>query len=299
MDTFLSAAFTAALAGLWLRALPPTQPDQEGVGWMSSHETGASLALVAVFTLSRFYLCAVVMAHASAVLRLAGENAKGLPQYHGEDSFDKHLREIEEKEESDEDEAEDGDEADYHSALSAARKEEMRQDLEHQFQLMLLEKQAKKRQELARQEQDPDYQEQAERHMEARREYERIGMSSGQMISPPASGLLAGSGVVSFNETSPTPKSNHALQDYQMQLMLLEQQNKKRLMMARHEQNQEEEAAAKASRDEDDNPFAETKPSGQGWRGKMGRGMVSVGKGYWLGGSDEARYTRVESDHED
>ncbi|KAH6605568.1 hypothetical protein Trco_004721 [Trichoderma cornu-damae] len=31
--------------------------------------------------------------------------------------------------------------------------------------------------------------------------------------------------------------SNHALQDYQMQLMLLEQQNKKRLMMARQEQS--------------------------------------------------------------
>ena len=30
---------------------------------------------------------------------------------------------------------------------------------------------------------------------------------------------------------------NHALQDYQMQLMLLEQQNKRRLMMARHEQD--------------------------------------------------------------
>lgn len=30
---------------------------------------------------------------------------------------------------------------------------------------------------------------------------------------------------------------NHALQDYQMQLMLLEQQNKRRLMMARQEQN--------------------------------------------------------------
>ena len=31
---------------------------------------------------------------------------------------------------------------------------------------------------------------------------------------------------------------NHALQDYQMQLMLLEQQNKKRLMMARQEQHE-------------------------------------------------------------
>lgn len=35
----------------------------------------------------------------------------------------------------------------------------------------------------------------------------------------------------------PPAGSNHALQDYQMQLMLLEQQNKKRLMMARQEQD--------------------------------------------------------------
>jgi hypothetical protein len=35
----------------------------------------------------------------------------------------------------------------------------------------------------------------------------------------------------------PATSSNHALQDYQMQLMLLEQQNKKRLMMARQEQD--------------------------------------------------------------
>lgn len=37
------------------------------------------------------------------------------------------------------------------------------------------------------------------------------------------------------NATGP-PGGNHALQDYQMQLMLLEQQNKKRLLMARQEQ---------------------------------------------------------------
>ena len=35
----------------------------------------------------------------------------------------------------------------------------------------------------------------------------------------------------------PGQSGNHALQDYQMQLMLLEQQNKKRLMMARQEQD--------------------------------------------------------------
>lgn len=45
---------------------------------------------------------------------------------------------------------------------------------------------------------------------------------------PRAAGLPAG--------TQP-PQGNHALQDYQMQLMLLEQQNKKRLLMARQEQD--------------------------------------------------------------
>jgi hypothetical protein len=37
--------------------------------------------------------------------------------------------------------------------------------------------------------------------------------------------------------SAPFGTGNHALQDYQMQLMLLEQQNKKRLMMARQEQD--------------------------------------------------------------
>lgn len=49
-------------------------------------------------------------------------------------------------------------------------------------------------------------------------------MAPGGMRQGPA-GAQAGAG------------SNHALQDYQMQLMLLEQQNKKRLMMARQEQD--------------------------------------------------------------
>jgi hypothetical protein len=38
-------------------------------------------------------------------------------------------------------------------------------------------------------------------------------------------------------QTPGPPQGNHALQDYQMQLMLLEQQNKRRLMMARQEQD--------------------------------------------------------------
>ncbi|KAK4232224.1 Inositolphosphorylceramide synthase subunit Kei1-domain-containing protein [Podospora fimiseda] len=35
------------------------------------------------------------------------------------------------------------------------------------------------------------------------------------------------------------------------------------------------------------NPFAEGAPLGEGWQGKSGRFMVSVGKGFWLGGRKE------------
>jgi hypothetical protein len=36
-----------------------------------------------------------------------------------------------------------------------------------------------------------------------------------------------------------------------------------------------------------ENPFAEGTPEGEGWRGKLGRVMVKVGEGYWLGGQAE------------
>jgi inositol phosphorylceramide synthase regulatory subunit len=35
-----------------------------------------------------------------------------------------------------------------------------------------------------------------------------------------------------------------------------------------------------------ENPFSKSKPEGQGWRGKLGRAMVAMGRSYWLG-SDE------------
>ncbi|KAK3942936.1 transcriptional regulator of filamentous growth FLO8 [Diplogelasinospora grovesii] len=54
--------------------------------------------------------------------------------------------------------------------------------------------------------------------------YNAGDMAPGNMRPGPGNGQAAGG-------------SNHALQDYQMQLMLLEQQNKKRLMMARQEQD--------------------------------------------------------------
>jgi hypothetical protein len=34
-------------------------------------------------------------------------------------------------------------------------------------------------------------------------------------------------------------------------------------------------------------PFAVGAPLGEGWRGKLGRAMVTVGRGYWLGGKKE------------
>jgi hypothetical protein len=51
------------------------------------------------------------------------------------------------------------------------------------------------------------------------------------------SGMLPVAGAVAPGAPGAPNSGNHALQDYQMQLMLLEQQNKKRLLMARQEQD--------------------------------------------------------------
>lgn len=64
--------------------------------------------------------------------------------------------------------------------------------------------------------------------------------SSGEFYSARSMAMPANGNVMAA--TGPTPNANggagnHALQDYQMQLMLLEQQNKKRLLMARQEQD--------------------------------------------------------------
>lgn len=64
---------------------------------------------------------------------------------------------------------------------------------------------------------------------------------------------------------------NHALQDYQMQLMLLEQQNKKRLMMARQEQDS---MAIPGQRD--GNGGASMGPNGQPFQGTSPQGTRSV-----------------------
>jgi len=53
------------------------------------------------------------------------------------------------------------------------------------------------------------------------------------------SAFMSASGMGAEDQSSASERrvGNHALQDYQMQLMLLEQQNKKRLLMARQEQD--------------------------------------------------------------
>ena len=50
-------------------------------------------------------------------------------------------------------------------------------------------------------------------------------------------GIVPGAAVAAAGPPGGPNSGNHALQDYQMQLMLLEQQNKKRLLMARQEQD--------------------------------------------------------------
>lgn len=41
-----------------------------------------------------------------------------------------------------------------------------------------------------------------------------------------------------------------------------------------------------------EDPFAEGKEAGQGWRGKLGRVMVKFGRGYWLGADEEGEWAR-------
>lgn len=66
-----------------------------------------------------------------------------------------------------------------------------------------------------------------------------ISITDGQgMVHPMTTGEYYGpNGQIRAGVQTPGQHGTHALQDYQMQLMLLEQQNKRRLMMARQEQD--------------------------------------------------------------
>ncbi|KAI9777544.1 MAG: hypothetical protein M1839_008838 [Geoglossum umbratile] len=64
------------------------------------------------------------------------------------------------------------------------------------------------------------------------------GSESGQNLGPVMDTFYTGGNAPNMRSgMAPGGSGNHALQDYQMQLMLLEQQNKKRLLMARQEQD--------------------------------------------------------------
>lgn len=70
------------------------------------------------------------------------------------------------------------------------------------------------------------------------------GVQQGSPMGQPGGGLDGSHEIFAGNPNNRIPngatgqpQGNHALQDYQMQLMLLEQQNKKRLLMARQEQD--------------------------------------------------------------
>ncbi|KAH0156018.1 hypothetical protein KCU82_g10453, partial [Aureobasidium melanogenum] len=41
-----------------------------------------------------------------------------------------------------------------------------------------------------------------------------------------------------------------------------------------------------------ENPFREGREEGEGWKGRLGRIMTSVGKRYWLGKDDEDEWVR-------
>lgn len=51
-----------------------------------------------------------------------------------------------------------------------------------------------------------------------------------------------------------------------------------------------------SSSDLAENPYDESREEGQGWKGKLGRAMTSVGRGYWLGKDDEEEWVRGAGD---
>jgi Xaa-Pro dipeptidase len=100
---------------------------------------------------------------------------------------------------------------------------------DHQMQLMLLEQQNKKRLLMAQQEEEQRQYHQGQEHQAQITEVQNMFQEPMQSRS-------------AQEQTSQFPEqhySNHALQDYQMQLLLLEQQNKKRLLLAANEQDRQ------------------------------------------------------------
>jgi hypothetical protein len=81
-----------------------------------------------------------------------------------------------------------------------------------------------------------------------------------------AGGDIGPNGMRPGPNGQPGSGGNHALQDYQMQLMLLEQQNKKRLMMARQEQDSmalPRDGSGGPGMGPNGQPFQGTSPQGQ------------------------------------
>lgn len=93
------------------------------------------------------------------------------------------------------------------------------------------------------------------------------GQDTGAIAGYYNAGEMA-NGLRAAGQQGAQPGGNHALQDYQTQLMLLEQQNKKRLMMARQEQDTlttvpgGREGAAPGAIGPNGQPFQGTSPQG-------------------------------------
>jgi hypothetical protein len=107
--------------------------------------------------------------------------------------------------------------------------------------MMLLEQQNKTRLMAARVEQDTlqpsstDQTQLSERWSHVQQQDHRARFLDRQELQNKAKDVLLSQGqhAAPISRDNPAPPSNQVLQDYQMQLMLLEQQDKKRLMLAR------------------------------------------------------------------
>jgi len=141
----------------------------------------------------------------------------------------------------------------------------------------------------------------------------KYNVSGVDIIATPASGLAAGQDAVAAGAPASTPAGSGSKGTLQDVVLGTESMNSigviialwtmrayfclimlafARMVIRQHiaasgvKTGSNSYTTASANANLADNPFAQNKPEGQGWRGKLGRVMLSIGRSYWLG-SDE------------
>lgn len=197
-DTTTGTATTPGTGATAAEPSPSAEPTAGGGGWMGAHETAASLTLIVLVTVVRFYFCFVVVAHTRQALQRYGDHvAESAAAADG--AID------------DDEDYSGGDESKYHNGGEG--KSERNKDIAD----------------------------------------EEAGLK-------PGSQSRSGRRHRRRNKPStfPPPRPRPTL----------------------------------PSGPSSTNPFAEGSPAGEGWKGKLGRALVGVGRNFWLGREKDDDWAR-------